>query len=838
MGATRRGRTIGLVGVVTTALVLSVVPTAVADGPPGVPVLEPEVVLVEGRSATLARIDVVDVAADAVLFAKERGGHAVAYGPDLAFSRDVTTEGRAPELASGWVVDAWIDYWATGPVATVVVGPVTGGESVRHELPSLTAFVAANAEGWVEIARTEHDVRLLQVTIGPDGSITRADIATLFEAPEGADVEWAVAVGADAPSGTTVGFTLQVDTGGDALRGVFLYTSAPEPVVEALEPLGANRSRRLEAVSEDAVLVSEWSWSGSGTSTVLQRLGGSEPQEWRTPPGYSANTVSLVGDRVFAAVGGGSPYTRQWLEAGADGAFTPITGPWAQFPAAGVTESPSGVFFAVGHRLLATDVDRTTEKVVVEAGVMPLDIRAFDLEAGTAVWVDDSVAQPGSGTAWSRSLMLAEEPTLLVERATGIAIKRMHGTTFVYQTNDEGRTFDLLKAPLNGTTGVVGTAWSGFTLAGEARTLLAGGVFTDLSKPDALVDVATGAVTPSVRLRAISDSWRVSVTEAGWPTVSTITATPAAGGSARSFTVTEAQGGFRGVEVVGHTLVWLTGGYDTPATLHRVDLSTPTSVVQDFPVTGDALTDVDRHHVATSRTEADGTRSIDIYRWWDGDLEPVATLADVVFHAVIDGGRVLWAEKGPDGDRLVAARIPGASLFTDVPPESAFATEIEWLVESGIGTGYVDGTFRPGGTVSRQAMAAFLFRAERPDFTAPTAATFADVPPSSPFFREIEWMVDAGLATTTDGRFRPGDPVSRQAMAAYLYRAAGSPEFTAPVTPTFTDVPATSAFFAEIEWLAQTGITAGYADHTFRPGGQVSRQAMAAFLHRFEDLRG
>ena len=53
-------------------------------------------------------------------------------------------------------------------------------------------------------------------------------------------------------------------------------------------------------------------------------------------------------------------------------------------------------------------------------------------------------------------------------------------------------------------------------------------------------------------------------------------------------------------------------------------------------------------------------------------------------------------------------------------------------------------------------------------------------------------------------------------------------------TAPFPDVPTTSGFCGEIDWLADAGITEGYADGTFRPTAEVSRQAMAAFLHRLD----
>ena len=62
-------------------------------------------------------------------------------------------------------------------------------------------------------------------------------------------------------------------------------------------------------------------------------------------------------------------------------------------------------------------------------------------------------------------------------------------------------------------------------------------------------------------------------------------------------------------------------------------------------------------------------------------------------------------------------------------------------------------------------------------------------------------------------------------------------EPSAPVIPhdgaqRFPDVPLDHLFFTEIAWMADTGITTGFADGTFRPVGEVTRQAMAAFMHR------
>ncbi len=175
-------------------------------------------------------------------------------------------------------------------------------------------------------------------------------------------------------------------------------------------------------------------------------------------------------------------------------------------------------------------------------------------------------------------------------------------------------------------------------------------------------------------------------------------------------------------------------------------------------------------------------------------------------------------------------------LFSDVPLGHPFDEEIEWLAYAGITTGFPDGSFHPSASIERQAMAAFLYRfAGEPEFEAPQTPTFVDVPTTHPFFTEVEWLASTGITTGwPDGTFRPMAPVERQAMAAFLYRYADEPAFTAPGTATFTDVATSHPFFTEIEWLASTEITTGWPDGTFRSSNDVERQAMAAFLMRYD----
>lgn len=222
----------------------------------------------------------------------------------------------------------------------------------------------------------------------------------------------------------------------------------------------------------------------------------------------------------------------------------------------------------------------------------------------------------------------------------------------------------------------------------------------------------------------------------------------------------------------------------------------------------------------------------------NGDTKNVSALFLHMHNATGD----LSGVNGAAGERAQVLRVSSNSEdtaasahFKDVPADYPFVNDINWLAQRRITTGYPDGTFRPNGSVERGAMAAFFYRmAGSPQFTAPSTPSFKDVPRDHPFYKEIEWMRARGITTGwSDGTFRPNDAVNRDAMAAFFYRFAGSPAYSAPAVSPFSDVSTGSQFYREIAWLADQRITTGWADGSFRPVQPIERGAMAAFLHRY-----
>lgn len=192
-------------------------------------------------------------------------------------------------------------------------------------------------------------------------------------------------------------------------------------------------------------------------------------------------------------------------------------------------------------------------------------------------------------------------------------------------------------------------------------------------------------------------------------------------------------------------------------------------------------------------------------------------------------------------DQVTAIEV-GALRFPDAAG-TKFENEINWMADLGLTTGYADGTYRPYGSINRDAMAAFLYRlAGSPSYNAPTNSPFTDVATDNQFYKEIAWLAETGISTGyTDGSFRPLAPVKRDAMAAFMNRFAGeqcsvddAKGYKTPAAASFTDVATNNLFHKEISWMKDSGVSTGWPDSTFRPLEDVSREAMAAFINRLD----
>jgi hypothetical protein len=187
------------------------------------------------------------------------------------------------------------------------------------------------------------------------------------------------------------------------------------------------------------------------------------------------------------------------------------------------------------------------------------------------------------------------------------------------------------------------------------------------------------------------------------------------------------------------------------------------------------------------------------------------------------------------------AAVP-CSPFPDVNSTNQHCRNIEWLMGVGI-TKPADGLYHSDGSVTRGSMAAFLFRLVRPGRAQPTCTSrpFPDVPITSTFCGYISWARNNGIAYGySNGNYGPENPVTRGAMAAYLFRIANPGQgASACTTKPFRDVPVTDTFCGVITWMVDNHITYGVGDGTnYGTTSPVTRGAMASFLRRIAERSG
>ncbi|WP_084039200.1 S-layer homology domain-containing protein [Demequina sp. NBRC 110053] len=157
--------------------------------------------------------------------------------------------------------------------------------------------------------------------------------------------------------------------------------------------------------------------------------------------------------------------------------------------------------------------------------------------------------------------------------------------------------------------------------------------------------------------------------------------------------------------------------------------------------------------------------------------------------------------------------------------------------------------YRPLDRMTRDAFAVFLHRGFGAEPMEPSDLPFVDVSadPTSPHYSEhwesIAWMYQTGMSSgwvASKGReYRPETPMTRDAVASFLYRAFAV-EPGAPAAP-FVDVSANkgSRYYSEhaqaIQWMHDQGISMGWSTsrgQEYRPTLAVTRDAAAVFVVR------
>lgn len=174
--------------------------------------------------------------------------------------------------------------------------------------------------------------------------------------------------------------------------------------------------------------------------------------------------------------------------------------------------------------------------------------------------------------------------------------------------------------------------------------------------------------------------------------------------------------------------------------------------------------------------------------------------------------------------------------FTDVPTSAWFYDSVRNVYENCIMNGVSPTLFQPNGTMSRAMVATVLWRLEgEPEMD--DTSVFTDVPRGQWYTQAIAWAYEQGIITGYGGgRFGPQDNVTRQQLAAMLFRYAKTMDLDGGERASlsaYRDQGQVADWAREaFAWAVAKGHINGTSPTTLSPTGTATRAQCAAILTR------
>lgn len=177
--------------------------------------------------------------------------------------------------------------------------------------------------------------------------------------------------------------------------------------------------------------------------------------------------------------------------------------------------------------------------------------------------------------------------------------------------------------------------------------------------------------------------------------------------------------------------------------------------------------------------------------------------------------------------------------FIDVPAGAWYEDGVRYVYQNGLMAGTSATTFGPDVTTTRGMIATILWRLEgspQVDY----AMAFDDVAANSWYAEAIRWAASEGIVSGYgDGKFGPDDIITREQMAAMLYRYAQYKGYDVSVGEdtnilSYTDFEDLSEYaIPAMQWAVGAGIISGTSESTLGPRGNASRAQVAVILTRY-----
>lgn len=185
-----------------------------------------------------------------------------------------------------------------------------------------------------------------------------------------------------------------------------------------------------------------------------------------------------------------------------------------------------------------------------------------------------------------------------------------------------------------------------------------------------------------------------------------------------------------------------------------------------------------------------------------------------------------------------ATETPSKTKFNDVSANDWFASAVDYVTGKGMMNGTADNTFSPKANTTRGMVVTVLYRLENQPSTS--AASFTDVASGAYYANAVAWANANGIVSGYgSGKFGPNDKVTREQLAAILYRYAQYKKYDVSVGEdtnilSYDDAQSISTYaIPAIQWACGAGVVTGKSGSKLDPKGNATRAEVAAMLMRF-----
>lgn len=227
---------------------------------------------------------------------------------------------------------------------------------------------------------------------------------------------------------------------------------------------------------------------------------------------------------------------------------------------------------------------------------------------------------------------------------------------------------------------------------------------------------------------------------------------------------------------------------------------------------------------------------------WDGETVSESEYQNLLSAAVDTDSAVNMTTGGVSAQSIMTQlRADGAensesSTFDDVSPSDWYYDAAEYVYENGMMNGTSYSAFSPNTTTTRGMLVTILHRLENEP--AATGSGFTDVASGAYYADAVAWAAVHDIVTgASETKFEPDNPITREQMAAILYRYAQYKGYDVTASNDlsgYTDASQISAYATTaMQWANAEGLIAGNTSTTINPKGNATRAEVATILMRF-----